>query len=268
MMKKIINHQFWSDEKSFDTFGESINKVQKKQLNASGIKIIRVNRKGYQMLFLIFLFQVGSLFSQALMYDNFEGNKTVSYGERNGVLDTAAKNPMPNAVNSSLKCALYIRNGAKKFDNIKMKVPAKLADVSPYATYLGIPPKITMKIYTSAPVGTLVEILLGSKRGNNDYPAGTNSQYQAYTTVTNTWEELRFQFSQIPQGSETSTTQIDQITLLFNPNSSNSDTYYFDEITGPSLVNEKSEEMLAPKEGIKKVETAKKINTTKKVSKK
>ncbi len=34
--------------------------------------------------------------------------------------------------------------------------------------------------------------------------------------------------------------QIDQITLLFNPNSANSDTYYFDEITGPPLVSDKT----------------------------
>jgi len=86
-----------------------------------------------------------------------------------------------------------------------MELALKLADVSPFATYLGIPPKIKMKIYTTAPVGTLVEILLGSKNGNNDYPAGTNSQYQAYTTVSNGWQQLEFKFSQIPQGSETST---------------------------------------------------------------
>jgi hypothetical protein len=132
-----------------------------------------------------------------------------------------------------------------------------------------------MKIYTTAPVGTLVEILLGSRQGNNDYPAGTNSQYQAYTSVTNKWEELEFKFSQIPQGSETSTTQIDQVTLLFNPNSANSDKYYFDDITGPLLTTtEEKSEIAAPAESIKKgkitkkVEGNKKISTSKKVSKK
>jgi hypothetical protein len=101
---------------------------------------------------------------------------------------------------------------------------------------MGLPPHLKMKVFTSAPPGTLVEILLGSKRGNNDYPAGTNSQYQAYTTKSNEWEQLEFKFSQIPQGSETSFSQIDQITLLFNPNSATSDAYYFDELTGPPLL--------------------------------
>jgi hypothetical protein len=167
------------------------------------------------------------------VYDNFEGSKILHYGERTGVLDTVAKNPAPNSVNNSAKCALYVRNGAKKFANIKMNVPQKLTGVDAYATYLGIPPKLKLKVYTSAPPGTLVEILLGSKRGNNDYPAGTHSQYQAYTTKSNEWEELTFLFSQIPQGSETAADQIDQVVLLFNPNSSNSDTYYFDDLTGP-----------------------------------
>jgi hypothetical protein len=147
-----------------------------------------------------------------------------------------AKNPAPHDdVNSSSKCAMYIRNGSKKFDNIKMSVIGKLADVSPFATYTGNPPKLKMKIFTSAPPGTLVEILLGSQGRNNEYPAGTNSQYQARTTRTNTWEEIEFLFSQIPQGSETSTKEVDQITILFNPNTLTSDTYYFDDVTGPAL---------------------------------
>jgi hypothetical protein len=194
----------------------------------------------------------GSGFCQTLTYDDFEGNKSVFYRDKSGVLDSAAKNPRPDAVNGSAKCALYVRNGAKKFDNIKMELKANLADVSPYATYVGEPPQLKMKIYTSAPPGTLVEILLGRKSGNNDYPAGTNSQYQCYTTKSNEWEELHFLFSQVPQGSETSMTQIDQVTLLFNPNSSSSDTFYFDEITGPPLVSSATQQIATPNNTKKK----------------
>lgn len=192
--------------------------------------------KKYTYIFSAFLFQTAA-FSQQV-YDNFDGNKVVHYGQRNGVLDSVFKNPAPNDINNSEHCAMYVRNRIQKFDNIKMPFISRLSDVSPYATYLGVPPKIKMKIYTTAPVGTLVEILLGNKSGNNAYPGGTNSQYQSHTTVTGAWEELEFLFAQIPEGSETSTTQIDQITLLFNPNTNTSDTYYFDEITGPPLVQE------------------------------
>ena len=218
----------------------------------------------YRLLIPFLILQSGLMFGQKLTYDNFEGNKSVRYTERTGVLDTLAKNPKVDGVNNSQKCALYIRNTAKKFDNIKMELPRNMADVSEYATYLGVPPKLKMKVYTNAPVGTLIEILLGNKNGNNDYPAGTNSQYQVYTTKTNAWEELEFKFSQIPQGSQTSTRDINQVTLLFNPNSSTSDAYYFDEITGPGLVAGIKEEPMAKTPEEKKPEAPKKQETVKK----
>jgi hypothetical protein len=206
------------------------------------------------------------MLAQTLSYDNFEGSKLVYYRDKSGVLDSAAKNPKPDSVNKSAKCALYVRNAAKKFDNIKMELKSNLIDVSPYATYEGIPPRLKMKLYTNAPAGTLVEILLGNRSKNNEYPAGTNSQYQCYTTKSNQWEELTFLFSQIPQGSETTAQQVDQVTLLFNPNSSTSDTYYFDEITGPALVNAVQTE--TPKEQVKQNKNTKETNKPKTVKKK
>ncbi len=211
-------------------------KKKKNEFRIFGIEIITNNLKKCAVLFFVSLFQISSTFGQSQVYDNFEGTTFLNYGSKNGVLDTVVKNPAPNKVNSSAKCALYIRNGGKKFDNIKMNFAGKLTGVDAYATYLGVPPKIKMKIYTNAPVGTLVEFLLGNKLGNNAYPEGTNSQFQAYTTTSNAWEELEFKFAQVPEGSQTSFDQIDQITLLFSPNSSSSDTYYFDEITGPVVV--------------------------------
>ena len=202
---------------------------------------------------------------QEQVYDNFEGQKVIKYTERFGVLDSAVKNPAPNAVNKSATCALYVRNATKKFANIKMSLERKLTGVEKYATYEGIPPRMKMKVHTTAPPGTLIEILLGSKRGNNDYPAGTHSQYQAYTSTSNEWEELEFKFAQIPQGSETAADQIDQIVLLFNPNSSTSDTYYFDDLTGPGLgtvpvedaVNKKEEAQVHPDQNQNQIQNKK-----------
>lgn len=214
-------------------------KNKKDEFRIFGTETITNNLKKCTLLFSVIVLQIGSMFGQSQVYDNFEGTKFLNYGSKNGVLDTNVKNPAPNKVNSSAKCALYIRNSGKKFDNIKMNFTGKLTGVSDYATYLGVPPKMKMKIYTNAPVGTLVEFLLGNKLGNNTYPEGTNSQYQAYTTTSNAWEELEFKFAQVPEGSQTSFEQIDQITLLFSPNSASSDTYYFDDITGPQLIGSK-----------------------------
>lgn len=200
-------------------------------------------------------------------WDNFDGTKALYYAARSGTLDTLAENPagkmnyndvdrsndmnMDNNMNknndmgqnnnviSTGKCGKYVRNGKIKFDYIKMNLKGKLTDVNSFATYSGIPPKMKMKVYTTAPAGTLIEIQLG-KKSNTTYPAGTNSQYQAYTTKTGAWEELEFKYSQTPKGSETTTTNIDQITLLFNPGTSTSDTFYFDDIMGPALVSDKT----------------------------
>jgi hypothetical protein len=187
--------------------------------------------------FLVTLY-FGSLSAQTVVYDDFEGNKLLVYGVKNGMLDSAAKNPAPDKINNSEKCGKYVRNIEKKFDNIKMSAPRKLTDVSSYATYAGNPPQLKIKLYTDAPPGTLVEILLGSKGRNNEFPEGTHSQFQAYTTKSKAWEELTFKFSQVPKGSQTSSTEVDQITLLFNPNSSTSHTYYFDDLTGPGMMSE------------------------------
>ena len=228
------------------------------------LKTIFFKRKNSVLVLAAFL-SIGNIKSQTLCYDNFEGTKTIRYSEKTGVLDSLAKNPGPDSVNNSKKCGKYIRNAGKKFDNIKMKLPANLTDVDSYATYLGIPPRFKMKVYTSAPAGTLVEILLGRESGNADYPSGTHSQYQAYTTVSNKWETLEFKFSQIPQGSETTSAQIDQATLLFNPNSSTSDTYYFDELAGPPLLTKETTPPVAEK---KDGDTPKKNAPQKKKTKK
>jgi hypothetical protein len=198
--------------------------------------MVRASFKNCTILISALIFHMSPAVSQNQTYDDFEGNKVIHYASKNGVLDSVMKNPAPNDINKSAKCAMYVRNKTQKFDNIKMPLNGMMSDVSAYATYLGVPPKIKMKIYTTAPVGTLVEILLGDKTKNNTYPAGTNSQFQAYTTVSGQWEELEFKFAQIPEGSETPTTGINQLTLLFNPNSSTSDTYYFDEISGPTVI--------------------------------
>ncbi len=220
-------------------------KTQKKVFRLFGTKTIQGNMKKCAILFSACLFQVGSIYSQSVAYDNFEGNKSVHYGAKTGVLDTLAENPSKNSINGSKKCAKYVRNGKQKFDNIKMNLFGKLIGVDKYATYAGVPSTFSMKVYTTAPVGTIIELQLG-KNGKHEYPVGINSIYQAHTTVSNAWEIVQFKFSQIPKGSETSETQIDEILLLFNPNSLTADTYYFDDITGPSLVSEQSELIAIP----------------------
>lgn len=192
-----------------------------------------VSIKKSTILYMIFLY-AGIGISQNV-YDNFEGGSIVTYNLiYAGKLDTLSANPSPGDLNNSATCAKYTRSG-QRYDNIKMIFKNKLTDVSRYAKHTSSQ-KIKLKIYTTAPVGTLVEIHLGKNSGNA-YPVGIHSQFQALTTVSGKWEELEFKFSQIPHGSKTADADVNQITLLFNPYVATVESYYFDDLTGPAQEN-------------------------------
>lgn len=165
-------------------------------------------------------------------YNDFEGNKYMHFGWHPGTLDSVAKNPWVRGINKSAHCAKYQRNRSEQYDNIKIYPAKKLSDVKKYATYKGFPPKLKMKIFTTAPEGTIVELQFGSKADDN-YPSGCHSQYQAVITKRNAWEELTFNFLMTPKGSTVPSTEIDKITLLFGPNVKTNYLFYFDDLTGP-----------------------------------
>lgn len=167
-------------------------------------------------------------------YDDYSGKKFVTYGPKNGTLDTTFKNSVMDAINTSPACAKYTRAKETPYASVRMYPKKKLTDVSNYASHAESAPKIKMKVYTKAPVGTKVELQLG-KRGETAYPIGIHSVYQAVTSRQNGWEELTFAFSHIPENSQVKPTDVDQLILMFAPNSTSADTYFFDDLTGPSL---------------------------------
>lgn len=177
----------------------------------------------------IVLFNCGN--SQQL-YCDFEGTKMVYFGEYNGVLDSNANNPnIVNTVNLSTKCGRYIRDTAQ-YDNLKVFPMKNLADVSAYANASG--PKITMKVYSTAPAGSLIELQLGA-RNYIGYPAGVHSQYTATISASKTWQLVSFNYFMSPSGSSVTATQIDKIVILYKPNTHIRDTMYFDDLTGPDM---------------------------------
>ena len=185
------------------------------------------------LIILCLLFTTGLTFAQQ-NYDDFEGNKFQYFGLRNGILDSAFSNSWSNGVNNTAKCARYERSDTVQHDNIKIYPYNKLVDVTPYATNSGTPPRFKMKLYTSAPIGTIVNLQLGVKSDDN-FPSGINSIYQDTTTVQNDWEEMIFTFMEIPVGSLVGPNDVDKIVLFFSPFSFSGDTFYFDDLTGPEL---------------------------------
>jgi hypothetical protein len=89
--------------------------------------------------------------------------------------------------------------------------------------------------YTSAPPGTLVEIQLARVSESQDYPLNVHCQFQAVTTKQNEWEILEFSFSQIPKKSITKAHELNQVNILFAPNSKTGDVFYFADLEGPEL---------------------------------
>lgn len=163
-------------------------------------------------------------------YCDFEGTKAIAFGEYNGVLDSMRVNPMPNAVNSSSFCGQYIRS-AVMYDNFKLFTYSKLTDVTPYASPSATN-FITMKLYSSAPVGTPINLQLGAKTVTT-YPAGVHSIYTTTTSVQNAWETLTFKYVSNPSGATVQPTDVDKIVILFDPLSTTTHTIYFDDPTGP-----------------------------------
>lgn len=172
-------------------------------------------------------------FAQMQDYNNFEGSKAASLAEWNGQIDSTHVTPMPNTVNSSSLCAKYVRS-TTAYDNFKFFPFGKLMDVSTYADNSVSAPKMTMKVFTSAPVGTSINLQLGV-RSNTTYPAGVHSEYTAVTTAQNAWHMVTFNYVQSPAGSMALSTDIDKLVLFFKPNTTAVDTLYFDDFTGPAV---------------------------------
>ncbi|MFN6037903.1 MAG: hypothetical protein ACK452_05505, partial [Bacteroidota bacterium] len=183
-------------------------------------------------LLLMFLFCLVFRAQQNLC--DFESNKFIIFGLFKGELDSLSLNDFPSVINQSAYCAKYIRD-TTFYDFIRIYPTIKLADVTPYLSNAFSAPKIKMKVFSKAPIGTLINLQLGISSVDN-YPDGVNSEFIAATTQQNSWEILNFNYYQSPIGSLASSQGIDKIVLLFNPGSTVQDTFYFDDVIGPDVL--------------------------------
>lgn len=158
------------------------------------------------------------------VFENFDDPPNVTFDLSTGTLVEVA-NPDPSGANTSDTSGAYTRNPAEQFDVLFYDVTV-INDASQYATNQK---KFKIDVLTAAPIGS--EILLqledsGSATSTN-FPTGRHSRYQAFTTVRDQWERLTFTFLDPPDPS-TPDAGIDDIVLLFAPNSFTGDVYYFD----------------------------------------
>lgn len=161
---------------------------------------------------LIAILSLYSVTSQSLPI-NFEGDVITSdFVDFDGGTAAVISNPFPNGINTSNTVGQIIRSGGAIFAGSKIILTDNL-DFS-------VLTKISMKVYTTAPVGTVVKFKL-------EAPGVPSAEVNTPTTVSGAWETLEWIFVGTPNN-------LNQVVLMFDfgnvgDGSANS-TFYFDDI--------------------------------------
>jgi len=163
---------------------------------------------------LLLIATIGYTQSVSLPID-FESTVTTSnFVDFDGGVGTVIPNPQSNGINTSATVGQIVRNGGEIWSGSKFITVSNL-DFSTNQV-------ISIKVFTAAPIGTVLKMKL---EGN-----GNATERDAFTTVTNTWETLTWDFTGVPaifnelvfmfdfgnvgNGSATSTVLIDDIEQL------------------------------------------------------
>jgi len=173
-----------------------------------------------------------TLHSQTV-WDNFEDIRKCNYGFINGTFIPYFENPDQSGANTSLVSAQYTRNAAETFDVLIFDAP--MASVSDYVAGTK-----QMSIAVWSPVAPkTVQITLENSifAQPTNYPVGRHSEYTATITQANQWQIITFNFINRPDVNVPNTA-VDRLVLLFDPNSNNNTTYYFDNLMGPEFTND------------------------------
>ena len=188
-------------------------------------------QKFYSLILMLFF--VVSTISAQQVWDNFEDVRKGTYGFINGSFIPYNENPDQSGANTSQVAAEYTRNGAEQFDVIILE--GQMVDLSDYLTGAK---QMSIDVWSPA-AGKTVQITL-----ENDvlalpanFPTGRHSVYLATTTVAMGWETLTFTFDNQPDAT-VANDNVNRIVLLFDPNSFNRDTYYWDNLNAPELAED------------------------------
>lgn len=165
-------------------------------------------------MFLIILFIIISstiaVESQSLPIQFETDVSTADFTDFDGGLASVVDNPNPQVINNSARVAQIIRSGGQIWGGSKLNLNASL-DFSELST-------ISMKIYTTAPVGTQVKFKL---------EGDVETERDAYTTISGAWETLNWDFTGAPTG-------LRDLVFMFDfgnvGDGSESSTFYFDDI--------------------------------------
>lgn len=165
--------------------------------------------KTIALFFSIFIAILG--YSQSLPID-FEGDILIDdFIDFDGGTAAVTLNPMADGVNPSSTVASIVRNGGAVYAGSKIALSENL-DFSVWT-------QITMKVYTTAPVGTTVKFKLEG--------GGASAEADAFTSVSGEWETLEWVYLGVPN-------TLNEVVFMFDfgnvGDGSSSSTFYFDDI--------------------------------------
>ncbi len=161
--------------------------------------------------FFIILFSITIGNSQSLPIDFEMAITTSNFIDFDGGTATVIENPQINGINTSTMVAQIIRDGGAVWSGSKIELAENL-DFSTMNT-------ISMKVFTTAPIGTIIKFKLEG--------SGNPTERDAPTTVTNDWETLTWDFTGTPPNLNT-------VVFMFDfgnvGNGSTNSTFLFDDV--------------------------------------
>lgn len=169
---------------------------------------------------------VEGVLSTDLVLENFDNpDAQVTWTFSSGAYEDNFANPDKSEANPSDLCGSYVRSAASQFDVLVYGTSA----ITDAKQFVEKKKKFSISLWSDAPVGTEILLQLEDKSitSPENYPSGRHSRFMAVTTVQNAWETVEFEFLDQPDNS-VATNNVDEIVILFSPNTTTGNTYYYD----------------------------------------
>lgn len=164
-------------------------------------------------------------FALETILENFEDPGKITRSSSTGTFTDNEHTPSFDEYNESHIVGKYVRNSGQLFDVLFYNI----SEVKDGSAFVSGKKKFYLDIFSNAPIGTQILLQLENKNQatSNNYPTGRHSRYTVTTKKQNAWERLVFEFLDRPDAN-TSHQTINQLALLFAPNTNTGHTYYFD----------------------------------------
>lgn len=164
-------------------------------------------------------------YTKEYSFENFDDPGNATYASSTGVL-TEVSNPAAISLNPSALSGKYDRSSQEQYDILVYDVTT----ISDASLYVDKSKKFYMDVYTNAPVGTQIIIQLETADATaSNYPTGRHSRYFASVKENGNWSRLEFSLLDQPDPGA-SNAGVSKMIILYDSNSFNSDTYYFDNL--------------------------------------